>query len=89
MSNSKYFSLIRLKAKAPAEAVKTEKSKAPFMPVENDIDKANISNRIPLNFANISVLNPMIKKIAKITSATVAIIPIVEINEFGIQGFIS
>ena len=89
VSNSKYFSFIRPKANAPAEALKTEKSKAPFIPVEKVIDKANIKSRNPLNFAKNSVLNPLIKKIAKIISAAVAIIPIVGITESGIQGFIS
>ena len=78
-----------LKAKAPAEALKTEKSNAPFIPVEKVIDKANIKSRNPLNFANNSVLSPIIKKVAKTISAAVAKIPIVGISELGIQGFIS
>ncbi|WP_268224938.1 hypothetical protein [Sinomicrobium oceani] len=89
LSTSKYFRFIRLKAKAPAEAVKTEKSKAPFIPVEKVIDKANSKSSNPLNFANSSVLNPIIKKTAKIISAPVAKIPMVGTSEFGIQGFIS
>ena len=66
MSNSKYFSFIRLKAKAPAEALKTEKSSAPFTPVEKVIETANSNSRNPLNFANSSVLNPIIKKNANL-----------------------
>lgn len=89
MSNSEYFSFIRLKAKAQAEALKTEKSNAPIIPVEKVIDKANAKSKNPLNFAYNSVLNPIIKQIANIISAAVAKIPIVGINEFGIQGFIS
>lgn len=75
-------------AKAPAEALKTEKSKAPFIPVEKVIDKANSKRRNPLNLANSSVLNPIIKNREKTISAAVAIIPIVGISELGIQGFI-
>ena len=89
LSNSIYFPFNKLKANAPAEAVKTEKSNAPFIPVEKVIDKANINKRIPLNFANNSVLNPTNKHKAKTISAVVAIIPIAEIIEFGNQGFIN
>ena len=87
LSNSKYFSFNKLNANAPAEALKTEKSNAPFIPVEKVIDKANSSKRIPLNFANNSVLNPTIKHKAKTISEDVAIIPIAGIIEFGNQGF--
>ena len=72
----------------PDPTEQTEKSNAPFIPVENVIESANSSSKNPLHFANNSVLNPIIKKNAKIISAAVAIIPIVEINESGIQGFI-
>jgi hypothetical protein len=87
LSISQCFSFNRLKVKAPAEAVNTEKSKAPFIPVEKIIEIANMSNRNPLNLAKSSVLNPTIKQIEKIIS--VASISITEIVELGNQGFIS
>lgn len=86
-SISKYFSFIKLNANAPAEALKTEKSNAPFIPVEKVIDRANINKRNPLNLANSSVLNPISRQIAKMISAVVAIVPTIEIIEFGNQGF--
>ncbi len=46
------------KAKAAAEAVNTEKSKAPFIPVEKVIDNAKVNINMPLNFALNSVLKP-------------------------------
>jgi hypothetical protein len=89
LSNSKYLSFIRLKAKAAALALKTEKSNAPFIPVEKVIDKPNSNKSKPLNFAVNSVLNPTRRKIAKSISAAVAIIPIAGIRESGSQGFIT
>lgn len=72
----------------PPEALKTEKSNAPLMPVENIIDNAKTNNNNPLNFANNSVLIPTNKKTARIISAPVATIPSNGINESGNQGFI-
>ena len=89
LSSSKYFSFIKLKANAPAEALKTEKSNAPLIPVEKVIAKANVNNKTPLNFANSSVLNPIRRKNAKTISAPVAKMPINGINESGNQGFIN
>ena len=79
---------MRLKAKAAAEAVNTEKLSGLFIPIEKVIDKANSSKRIPLNCANNFVLNPTIRQIAKTNSAVVARIPIVGIMKFGSHGFI-
>lgn len=89
MSNSKNFLFIRLKANAAAEALKTEKSKAPLMPVEKVMDKAKRSIKTPLSFANNSVLKPRIRQMAKRTSAAVARIPTAGINELGIHGLIN
>src|SRR5690606_30565488 len=50
------------------------------------MDKANINKRNPLNFANNSVLKPMINAMAKTISANVAIVPINGIIDFGNQG---
>ncbi len=58
------------------------------MPIENVIDRAKANNSNPLNFANSSVLNPINKKIAKITSAAVATPPNMGIIKSGIHGFI-
>ena len=88
MSSSRYFSCIKLKANAPAEALKTEKSNTPFMPVEKVIDKANINNKSPLNLANNSVLKPISRNSANTISAVVAIMPNSEIIDSGNQGFI-
>lgn len=51
------------------------------------MESAKIKSRIPLNFANSSVLNPMIRKMAKIISAAVAIVPTVGIKVSGTHGF--
>lgn len=82
------FSFIKFKANAAAEALRTEKSSTPFIPIEKAIDSANSSKRNPLNLANSSVLNPMIKHIAKIISAAVTIVPTMEIIDSGNHGFI-
>ncbi len=58
------------------------------MPIEKVIDKAKINRSSPLNCANNFVLYPIIRQIAKIVSAAVAIIAMVEIKKLGIQGFI-
>lgn len=52
-----------------------------------EIVKSN--NKIPLNFAKSSVLNPINKKIAKIISIAVAKDPNKGIREPGTQGFIN
>lgn len=51
------------------------------------MDKANIRSKQPLSLANSSVLNPMIRKIGKIISATVARIAIGSIKLSGKNGF--
>ena len=59
------------------------------MPVEKLMDKLNSSNKIPLSFANNSVLKPANKNKAKISSAAVATVPMAGIIEAGIHGFIN
>ena len=75
------------KANAAADAVNTEKSKAPFIPVEKVIDKAKIKRSIPLNFANNSVLKPTKRQNAKTISAAVAMYASRGIIDSGNQGF--
>ena len=89
LSISKYFSSIKLNANAPADALKTEKSRAPFIPVEKVIDRPKASNRNALSFAKNSVFNPMSKKNASNISAPVAIAPTIEIRPLGNHGLIS
>ena len=53
------------------------------------MDKPNVRRSSPLNLAKSSVLKPIIKHMAKITSKAVAIVPRVEIIASGNQGFIA
>src|SRR5690606_26929814 len=55
--------------------------------MEKVMDRANINNRKPLNFANHSVLKPIINPMAKTISAIVAMVPIIGIMDSGNQGF--
>ena len=59
------------------------------MPTEKVIDKAKISKRSPLNFANNSVLKPINRKIANTISADVAIIARLGTKELGNQRFMT
>lgn len=52
------------------------------------MEKANKRRSKPLSFANNSVLNPTKRHKAKTTSATVAMMANVEINDAGNQGLI-
>ena len=58
------------------------------MPVENVIDKANMSSKKPLSLANNSVLKPRIKKTEKMISAAVARMAAAETRLAGTNGMI-